>query len=68
MFGLDRRRRAGVWLEWKVRLFTVGAVLAVAGMAMEEDWLVWTAIGVLGAGFILRFLPHPADEQDSPGE
>jgi len=53
----DRSRRAGRYLEWKVRLFTLGAVLAVVGMAMNQSWMTWTAIGVLVVGMMLRFLP-----------
>lgn len=71
MFRLDRTRRAGRFLEWKVRLFTVGAVLALAGMFLEETWLVRVAMGVLAAGLLLRFLPagaldgEPSDD-DAP--
>lgn len=53
----DRFRRAGRYLEWKVRLFTLGAVLAVVGMALNQSWMTWGAIGVLVAGMMLRFLP-----------
>lgn len=53
----DRSRRAGRYLEWKVRLFTLGAVLAVVGMALNQNWMTWGAIGVLVAGMMLRFLP-----------
>ncbi len=53
----DRSRRAGRYLEWKVRLFTLGAVLAVVGMAMNQSWMTWAAIGVLIVGMMLRFLP-----------
>lgn len=53
----DRSRKAGPYLEWKVRFFTVGAVLAVVGMALNQRWMTWSAIGVLVAGMLLRFLP-----------
>ena len=67
----DRSRRAGRYLEWKVRLFTLGAVLAVVGMATEQVWMTWAAIGVLVTGMLLRFLPggrevEVEDEQESP--
>ena len=66
----DRSRRAGRYLEWKVRLFTLGAVLAVVGMAMNQSWMTWTAIGVLVAGMMLRFLPggkvvEPEDDAEA---
>lgn len=57
MFGLDRSRTAGRYLEWKVRIFTVGAVLAMVGMYLEEPWMTGLAIVVLLGGFVLRFLP-----------
>lgn len=58
-FFADRSRRADryPWLVWKVRLFSAGAVLAVAGIVMELDWAIWTAVGVLAAAFLVRFLP-----------
>lgn len=68
MLRLDRDRRAGPWLEWKVRLFTVGAVLALAGIYLEESWMVYAAIAVLAAGVGLRFFApspeSPADEDE----
>ena len=71
----DRSRRAGRYLEWKVRLFTLGAVLAVVGMATDQTWMTWAAIVVLVAGMVLRFLPggrggeeDPAVESDAPTE
>jgi hypothetical protein len=59
MIFLDRGRRADhyPWLEWKVRLFVIGAALAIGGMIMDEGWLIGVAIVVLAAGFGLRFLP-----------
>lgn len=56
---MDRSRRADhyPWLEWKVRLFVIGAALAVGGMVLEEGWIIGVAIVVLIAGFMLRFLP-----------
>ena len=66
----DRSRRAGRYLEWKVRLFTLGAVLAVVGMATGQVWMTWVAIGVLVTGMLLRFLPGgretEVDEEEEP--
>jgi len=53
------------FLEWKVRLFTIGAVLALAGMYLELDWMVALAIAFLVAGFTLRFVPRPDDSDAS---
>ncbi|MEX2529038.1 MAG: hypothetical protein WEA09_15510 [Gemmatimonadota bacterium] len=56
---LDRGRRAPAypWLEWKVRFFVIGAMLALGGMAMSIEWLVWLAFVFLALGFLTRFLP-----------
>ena len=68
---VDRRSRGpGRFLQWKVRLLAVGAVLLVVGMAREMDLLVLLAIALLAVAFALRFLerepPPPADEEDDP--
>jgi len=59
LFFVDRSREADEypWLAWKVRFFIVGAGLAVGGMVMEMNWLILVAVGVLVAGFLLRYLP-----------
>ena len=76
-FFLDRSRRSGPRLEWKVGAFTVGAVMALTGMYFEERWLTGAAILVLVAGAFLHFPlrrdSEPADASDSiatqgPGE
>lgn len=66
MLRLDRTRTAGPWLEWKVRLFTVGAVLALGGMYLDESWVVGAAMVVLVMGMLVRFLPAPGS--DAEGE
>ena len=55
----------GRFLEWKVRLFFVAAVLLLVGMAREVDLLVLLAIVVLALAFVLRFFerPKPVDEE-----
>ena len=73
MVFLDRRRRAGPYLEWKVRLFVVAAVLGLAGIYLEERWLTGTAIVLLLGGLALRFLPtgeegEPDEEEEEDGE
>lgn len=51
-------------LEWRVRLFGAGAILAVVGMAADAEWLVNVAIVVLVVGFSLRFVPERGGEGD----
>ena len=54
----------GRFLEWKIRLFFVAAVLLLVGIAREIDLLVLLAIGVLAVAFVLRFFERPSP----PGE
>lgn len=49
------------FLPWKVRALVIGAALALAGMGLDQSWLVWSGIGVLALGLLLRFLPEPDD-------
>ena len=61
----------GRFLEWKVRLFFVAAVLLLVGIARELDLLVLLAIVVLAGAFVLRFFerpPPPADDEDEEDE
>lgn len=64
---LDRSKRAGPLLEWKVGIFAVGAVLGLAGIFLDERWLSGVAIAVLAAGALLRFLPG-ARSPEAEGE
>ena len=57
MFLSDRRRREDRFLEWKVRLFSVSAVLGLAGIYLDERWMTGGAIVVLCGAVFLRFLP-----------
>lgn len=63
MFRPSRSSTAdtGPLLAWKVRSFAIGAALALAGMGLDVGWLVWSGIGVLAIGLLLRFLPSRGD-------
>ncbi|GMV04209.1 MAG: hypothetical protein AMXMBFR53_04900 [Gemmatimonadota bacterium] len=61
---LDRSKRAGPLLAWKVRLFAVGAALGLAGIFLDERWLSGVAIAVLASGALLRFLPGARSTED----
>ena len=63
MITADRSKTAGPYLEWKVRIFTVGAVFAVAGMYLDERWMTGVAILVLVIGLVIRMVL----ERTSPG-
>ena len=60
----------GRFLEWKIRLFFVAAVLFLVGIARELDLLVLLAILVLAAAFVLRFFerPPPVVEEEDAAE
>jgi hypothetical protein len=67
MLFVDRSRKADryPWLEWKVRLFAIGAALAVGGMATGFDALVSVGTGVLLLAFLVRFLPGGKGEVEN---
>ncbi|MCG6956403.1 MAG: hypothetical protein LJF04_10495 [Gemmatimonadetes bacterium] len=77
--GLFRPRRSGRasrWLEWKVRIFAVGAVLGLAGIFLDDRILVIAALVVLAVGAGLRLLPEEkeprergeVDDQETPDD
>ena len=51
---LDRSPNPRPPLVWKVRVFTVGAVMALTGIYFEERWLTGASLVVLVAGALLR--------------
>jgi hypothetical protein len=70
MVFMERNRRAKEypWLPWKVRLFAIGAGLAIGGIILDWPWLIPAAIVVLVAGFALRFLPGGTGVAEDDGE
>ncbi len=56
---LSSRKKRGPdrYLDWRVRLFFVGAVLALLGISLGSSILVGLAIAVLLLGLGFRFLP-----------
>lgn len=62
---LDRSKRAGRWLEWKVRLFAVAAVLAMCGIYFEERWMTMTAIGLLLGAMLLGLVGKGNSARDA---
>lgn len=67
-----RPRGPGRFLEWKIRLFVVAAILLLVGMARQLDMLVVVAIAVLAGAFVLRFFEkdpaEPVEEEDDAGQ
>jgi hypothetical protein len=69
---LDRSSRGpDPWLDWKVRVFFLGAALALVGMAMGNRVVTGVAMGVLLVGVILRFVGgggRVGPEEEGPDE
>lgn len=63
MVFLDRSSdRSTQYLGWRMRLFAAGAAIGLVGIFTEIRWLIWVAIAVLVAGFLLRFLAASDEE------
>ena len=68
MFFSRRREGTDHYLDWKVRLFFLGAALALAGIGLDSSLVVGLALAVFVAGFALRFFPGTPggpDQSDS---
>ena len=62
---IDRSKRRDLrHLEWKVRLFGIGAAMGLGGIWFESSWLVLGGIAVLLVGFVLRFLPKDREPDE----
>lgn len=55
-------------LPAKIALFTVGALLAIVGMILENDWVIAGAAVLLLAGIALRFSGRGDGEEGGPSE
>jgi uncharacterized membrane protein YczE len=62
---LDRGRRRTRHLVWKIRVFSVAAVVALVGMYLNNPWVTGTALVMLLGGMLLRFLPEREELTDS---
>jgi hypothetical protein len=63
-FLADRSRRDDPLLEWKIRLFSVAAVVALAGIYLDDRRVTGGALVLLVGGVLLRFLPGGSEDQD----
>ena len=57
LFIARRGPREDRYLEWKIGLFSVAAVIALVGIFLDERWMTGTALVLLVGGMFLRFLP-----------
>jgi hypothetical protein len=55
MLLLDRAKREGPHLEWRVRLFALAAVFGLAGIYFDDRRMTGVAILLLLVGLALRF-------------
>lgn len=58
----DRFLRAKLWI------FSAGAILALVGMGLQNDWLIGGAGLVLAAGIVLRLVGRGGADADGGGE
>ena len=69
MFRPDRRTRGeDPLLLLKMAIFFAAAIVAIYGMATENEWVIFAAIIVLGIGFLLRFLRPRNAEADADAD
>lgn len=61
-----RGRRGGPdrFIGWKLALLFLGGAFLIYGMAAGADWAVLTAIGVMAAGVLIRFLPENGKDEE----
>lgn len=56
------------FLVARLWIFAIGAVLAVVGMVLGNDWIVWVAAAVLVSGVILRLVASRAPDDTDPSD
>lgn len=56
------------WVTEKIWIFTIGALVAMVGMLVENPWLMGAAGLLLLGGILLRFIPRrPGEGEDGGG-
>jgi len=61
------RRGPDPYTNIKIAIFSIGAVLALIGMFLKNDWFIYAAIGVLAIGVILRLVTARAERNEHTG-
>ena len=64
MFVNRSQRHSARHLPYKTARLVVGGATGLVGMLLDIHWMVVLAIGIVGAGFLLRFLPAPHEADD----
>lgn len=57
-----RGASSGRWLHVRMGIFGVGALLALMGMGLHHDWLIWAAAIVLASGILLGLVARRQGE------
>ena len=63
LFTTTRHRSPGRFLQHKVWLFSIAAVVLLVGMARGIDLLVGIAVALLAVAFVLRFFEKDDEEE-----
>jgi hypothetical protein len=61
---LSRKPPSRRFLVWKTRIFAVAAVIALAGMYLDNPYVTGAALVLLLAGMALRFVPERRERSD----
>ena len=56
------------WLGAKIILLGIAGVVFLLAVRLELRWLVWVAVGLLLAGFLMRFLHREAHDDEAAGD
>jgi Na+-transporting methylmalonyl-CoA/oxaloacetate decarboxylase gamma subunit len=62
------QRGPGRFLQWKIRLIVIGAVLLLVGMARGMDLLVLVSLVFLCGAFVLRFFEKDGVDDEEVGD
>jgi len=60
--------KAGSRLQLKVWIFSLAAILALAGMYLDQRWMTGVALAVLATSMFLRFMPSADTEDEDEDE
>lgn len=66
MFVRRPRKTSVRHLDWKVHLFMAGSALVLTGIYFRNRWVMWGALVLLAAAFMVRFLPRDSSVDDDP--
>jgi hypothetical protein len=56
------------FLQAKLWIFSTGAILALVGMGLQNDWLIGVAGLILAAGIVLRLVGRRKEDTAAEGD